>query len=370
MTIPAKPESAVGGRLPPPATPCRSWSRSPTRPATKRTPARCWSARGYFESVASDVWQRIVTVHDPMVRRADRSPRVTLAVRRQHVRWPKRGAPATWTYAVAAARALRVHLLCAVMFQPPKLRLALGLGDQELEQRLRPAFDARRYRRRRAVPGRRSVLQAVDAREVDAVVVAWSLHGSPTPCSTSSIARACRWCCWYRSGRGALARPTRSPLSARSRCERHPPGVSARLASGDRTARPPSEPGPAKPDDRPDSPRRVSSRSRAGWQSGADDGGDQSGRRRWERRAHRPGRAGPVRARGGGLPGRDPSRNMCTLAHAVRDDPTPGTSRCRTSCSHCRTAAPPRLLCGPPKREMRASLGPTLVERLIAELVR
>jgi len=28
------------------------------------------------------------------------------------------------------------------MYQLPKLRLALGLGDQELEQRLRPALDA------------------------------------------------------------------------------------------------------------------------------------------------------------------------------------------------------------------------------------
>ena len=57
------------------------------------------------------------------------------------------------------------------------LRLALGLGDQELEQRLRPAFDAAEDVLVVAqCLAADQLLQAVESREVDAVVVAWSLH--------------------------------------------------------------------------------------------------------------------------------------------------------------------------------------------------
>src|ERR1700687_3231471 len=63
------------------------------------------------------------------------------------------------------------------MFQPPRLRLALGLGDQELEQRLRPALDAADD----LVVVAQSLaadqlLQVVESRQADAAVVAWSLH--------------------------------------------------------------------------------------------------------------------------------------------------------------------------------------------------
>ena len=63
------------------------------------------------------------------------------------------------------------------MYQPASLRLALGLGDQELEQRLRPAFDAADD----VVVGAQclaadQLVEAVESRQVDAVVVAWSLH--------------------------------------------------------------------------------------------------------------------------------------------------------------------------------------------------
>ena len=59
----------------------------------------------------------------------------------------------------------------------PSLRLALGLGDQALEQRLRPAFDAADDVIVVAqCLAAEQVLQAVEARQVDAVVVAWSLH--------------------------------------------------------------------------------------------------------------------------------------------------------------------------------------------------
>src|ERR1700687_5423967 len=63
------------------------------------------------------------------------------------------------------------------VYQPSRVRLALGLGDQELEQRLRPAFDAADD----VVVAAQclaadQLVQAVEARQVDAVVVAWSLH--------------------------------------------------------------------------------------------------------------------------------------------------------------------------------------------------
>ena len=57
------------------------------------------------------------------------------------------------------------------------IRLALGLGDQELEQRLRPALDAD-LDLAIAVHclAADQVLQAVEARRVDAVVLAAGLH--------------------------------------------------------------------------------------------------------------------------------------------------------------------------------------------------
>ena len=63
------------------------------------------------------------------------------------------------------------------MYQPASLRLALGLGDQELEQRLRPAFDAAAdvvvVAQCLAAD---QLVQVVESRQVDAVVVAWTLH--------------------------------------------------------------------------------------------------------------------------------------------------------------------------------------------------
>jgi hypothetical protein len=65
----------------------------------------------------------------------------------------------------------------------------------------------------------------------------------------------------------------------------------------------------------------------------------------------------------------DPSRNICTLAHAVRDDPRmwgPALGDELQPLGSGSTQAV--LLCGPPKREMRASVGPSLVDRLVDEL--
>src|ERR1700687_3598241 len=63
------------------------------------------------------------------------------------------------------------------MYQLPRLRLALGLGDQELEQRLRPALDAADD----LVVVAQSLaadqlLQVVQSGQADAAVVASGLH--------------------------------------------------------------------------------------------------------------------------------------------------------------------------------------------------
>ena len=65
----------------------------------------------------------------------------------------------------------------------------------------------------------------------------------------------------------------------------------------------------------------------------------------------------------------DPSRNVCTLAHAVGDDPHAwGQALVDELQPLNSTATQAQVLCGPPKREMRTSVSAMLVERLIDEL--
>ena len=63
------------------------------------------------------------------------------------------------------------------MFQSPSLRVALGLGDQELEQRVRPSVETIQALQVVAhCLSADQVLEVAQLRQVDAVVVAWSLH--------------------------------------------------------------------------------------------------------------------------------------------------------------------------------------------------
>jgi Mrp family chromosome partitioning ATPase len=66
---------------------------------------------------------------------------------------------------------------------------------------------------------------------------------------------------------------------------------------------------------------------------------------------------------------RDPSRNLCTLAHAVRDDPRLWSV---ALADELQALGPHPIssvvLCGPPKREMRSSIAPPLMEQLVREL--
>ena len=260
------------------------------------------------------------------------------------------------------------------MFEPPKLRLALGLGDQALEQRLRPAFDATDdivvVAQCLAAD---QLLQTLDAREIDAIVVACNLHrltdavlvqlerpGLPVVLLATDPDED-RW----RTRRD----PTLS-LDADASAIRHALLAARRGERRPERARPPSEPVPLKPNDRPDTPAARVVAVHGGFGS--------------------PGRTtvaiNLAASLGAVAPtvlveldlcstsavaylDRDPSRNICTLAHTVRDDPRAWHVALQDEIqplSHRGSAA--SLLCGPPKREMRTSLVPSLVERLIAEL--
>ena len=66
---------------------------------------------------------------------------------------------------------------------------------------------------------------------------------------------------------------------------------------------------------------------------------------------------------------RDPSRNLCTLAHAVREEPRAwGPALADELQPLARQSPLGVVLCGPPKREMRTSIAPAFLERLLVEL--
>jgi Mrp family chromosome partitioning ATPase len=264
------------------------------------------------------------------------------------------------------------------VYQPPSLRVALGLGDQELEQRVRPALDAADDLVVVAqCLAADQVLQLVQSQQVDAVVVAWTLHRL-TPGLLDQLERPgitllvlvpdpddTRW----RRRNGPVlgvdadaARIREALLSAR-------PGL--RPASRPRPA-PEPEPVVLKPADGPDQPVGGVIAVTGGVGS--------------------PGRTtvaiGLAAALGAATPtvlveadlcapsiaaylDRDPSRNVCTLAHAVREDARlwgPALAdELQPLGPHSATAV---VLCGPPKREMRGSVAPAMIERLIDELAR
>jgi cellulose biosynthesis protein BcsQ len=259
-------------------------------------------------------------------------------------------------------------------FQLTGLRVALGLGDQELEQRVRPELEA--------LPDLQVVaqclaadqlLELVQARQVDALVVAWTLHRltdsvlaqleRPDLTLVLLVAdpREERWI-----ERGGPILPIEADvdaihqaiLSARPGARHVPRPVPTR------------EPLPLKPADRP----ALSSGGVVVVSGGAGS----------------PGRTtlaiNLATALGAAVPtalveldlcapavaafvNADPSRNVCTLAHAVRDDPRAWSAALTDELQPLASAASNAVvLCGPPKREMRTSIGPPLVERLLEEL--
>lgn len=259
-------------------------------------------------------------------------------------------------------------------FESPVLRVALGLGDQELEQRFRPALEAMDDLVIVAqCLAADQLLQLVSARQVDALLVAWSLHrltdalldelDRPDVTLVLMVADPAeeRWA--RRSGPvlALSAEPQRvyqAILDSR-------PGV--RVAHHPVLTPEPVVPKPA--DRQTGNPGGIVAVAGGAGSPGrttlainlASALGAASPTALVELDLCAPAIAAYVDA--------DPSRNICTLAHAVRDDPRlwgpaladelqPLGSRS----SHA------MLLCGPPKREMRASLGPGMVERLVDEL--
>ncbi|MBV9354438.1 MAG: hypothetical protein JO023_02810 [Chloroflexi bacterium] len=67
----------------------------------------------------------------------------------------------------------------------------------------------------------------------------------------------------------------------------------------------------------------------------------------------------------------DPSQNICTLGHTVGEDGLGWTRALADELQPMGQASPHgRVLCGLPKRELRSSITPGLIERLVAELAR
>jgi Flp pilus assembly CpaE family ATPase len=262
------------------------------------------------------------------------------------------------------------------LFESPGLRVALGLGDQELEQRFRPALEALDDLVIVAqCLAADQLLQLVTSRQVDAIVVAWSLHrltdalldelDRPGVTLVLLVADPAdeRW--GRRSG-PVLALNTapeqlyQAILDAR-------PGV---RAAGRSVVTP--EPVAPKPADRPASdPAGIIAVAGAAGSPGrttlainlATALGAAAPTVLADLDLCAPATAAYVDA--------DPSRNVCTLAHAVRDDPRLWGSALSDELQPLGSGSTQAvLLCGPPKREMRASLGPGLVERLVEELAK
>ncbi len=264
------------------------------------------------------------------------------------------------------------------MYQISRLRLALGLGDQELEQRLRPAFDAAddMVVVAQCLAADQLVL-AVESRQVDAVVVAWSLHRL-TDAVLDQLDRSGlpvvllvpdphdqRW----RGRRGPVMAVGSDDATIRQAL-----GAIRRGESFLNLSRPRPIPQPVilKDLDRPASPA-------SGVIAVAGGAGSPGRTTLAINLAAALGTAAPTVLLEADLCAptiaafldRDPSRNLCTLAHAVREDTHAWASALADELQPLSAHSPMALvLCGLPKREMRASIAPAFLERLVAELAR
>jgi Flp pilus assembly CpaE family ATPase len=68
----------------------------------------------------------------------------------------------------------------------------------------------------------------------------------------------------------------------------------------------------------------------------------------------------------------DPTRNLCTLAHSVGDGARNWSVALGEELQPLQAAEPAaaQVLCGPPKREMRSTITPRMVDKLVGELAR
>jgi Flp pilus assembly CpaE family ATPase len=261
------------------------------------------------------------------------------------------------------------------VLQSPGLRVALGLGDQELEQRLRPTLESAEDLQIVAqCLAADQLLPLVASRSVDAIVLAWSLHRL-TEAMLDQLERPDlivvmlvpdadneRW----RERTGPVLSINSEPEAVHAAILAARPGLRY-------TARPQARPDPVplKPADRRDAMEGGGVVAIAG-------GAGSPGRTTVAiSLATALGAAGPVvlveldlcAPAIAAYLDLDPSRNVCTLGHAVREDPRAWNL---VLGEELQTLAPNRsealVLCGPPKREMRGSIGPQFIERLIDEL--
>jgi MinD-like ATPase involved in chromosome partitioning or flagellar assembly len=267
------------------------------------------------------------------------------------------------------------------VYQIPRLRLALGLGDQELEQRLRPAFDAADdvvvVAQCLAAD---QLVQAVESGQVDAVVVSWSLHrlsaaalaqldrsGLPVVLLVPDP-RDQRW----RSRRGSVMALGADDATIRQALVAARRGEHFIYTNNLSRPRPTPQPVILKDVDAP-------ARPACGVIAVAGGAGSPGRTTLAINLAAALGMAAPTVLLEADLCAptvaafldRDPSRNVCTLAHAVREDTHAWAAaladELQPLTSHSPMAA---VLCGPPKREMRTSIASAFSERLVAELAR
>lgn len=251
----------------------------------------------------------------------------------------------------------------------------MGLGDQELEQKLRPTLEAAEDLSIVAqCLSADQLLQHVEAGEVDALVVAWTLHrltdalldqlDRPGLTLVLLVADPAdeRW----RRRTGPVL-----PVDAEP-AEVHQAIVTARPGFPRLERKAPFDSVPLKPADR-------SSAGNVGGVIAVGGGAGSPGRTNVainlaaalgaaaptvlvELDLHAPAVAAYLNC--------DPSRNICTLAHAVREDPRAwGPSLADELQALGPASLHADVLCGVPKREMRSSLSPALAERLVDELV-
>jgi Flp pilus assembly CpaE family ATPase len=263
------------------------------------------------------------------------------------------------------------------MSSPFPLRVALGLGDQELEQRLRPALDMDdELVVAMNCLSADQVVRAVEAEAADVIVIAWGLHRL----SEAVLGQ-------FETGRlgvvllapshmtrlEGLQRITVLSLDADADTLRTAIKLAAR---GERWRAP--------------RPRAASTASHGAESESAPRSALQvltvAGG------AGSPGRTtlaiNLATALGAVAPtalvdldctspavaaylDRDPSRNVCTLAHAVREDPRAWGAALEQELQPLHPRSPSAVvLCGLPKRELRASVTASFVDRLIEELAR
>jgi MinD-like ATPase involved in chromosome partitioning or flagellar assembly len=264
------------------------------------------------------------------------------------------------------------------VYQSSSLRLALGLGDQELEQRLRPAFDAADdvvvVAQCLAAD---QLLQAVESREVDAVVVAWSLHRLTEPVLEQLDRSGLPVALLVPDPNDQRWRGRRGPVMALGSDEATIRQALVAARRGEHfisVSRPRPTPQPVilKDADRPASPA-------PGVIAVAGGAGSPGRTTVAINLAAALGAAAPTVLLEADLCAptvaafldRDPSRNLCTLAHAVRDDPHAWGLALADELQPLSSHSPQALvLCGLPKREMRSSIAPAFLERLVAELAR